>query len=137
MPRNRRERRVGYKALGTSGRGGGDAHRVLAERALGRKLPRSVPVHHVDGDKRSAAPRLVICQDAAYHKLLHFRAEVLRAGGNPNTDKICGACKRVLPLTAFNRWSQEMSTGRQKNCRSCQAEAARAYGHPSRRKVAS
>jgi hypothetical protein len=75
-------------------------HRLRAERALGKPLPPNAIVHHADGSQRDDAS-LVICQDQAYHLLLHVRARVLRAGGNPNTDRICYTCKMVKPITAF------------------------------------
>lgn len=79
-------------------------HRLIAERVIGHPLPRTVQVHHIDEDKSNFAnSNLVICQDAAYHQLLHVRAKVLRAGGNPNTDRICGRCRVVKPIDAFAR----------------------------------
>ena len=75
-------------------------HRIRAERALGHPLPKSVVVHHADGSKAADAP-LVICQDIAYHRLLHTRMNLVRAGGNPNTDKLCWRCRRIKPKTEF------------------------------------
>jgi hypothetical protein len=66
-------------------------HRLRAEHALGRALPRSVIVHHADGTTDPNAP-LVICQDQRYHMLLHVRMRVVRAGGNPDTQRVCGRC---------------------------------------------
>lgn len=66
-------------------------HVERAERALGRPLPKGTIVHHADGTKDDHAP-LVICQDQAYHLLLHRRMRIVRAGGNPNTDSICRTC---------------------------------------------
>ncbi len=77
-------------------------HRLRAEAALGKPLPAGAVVHHADGSKRDDAP-LVLCQDNAYHRLLHLRMRVLKAGGNPNTERICSACKKVLPLASFGR----------------------------------
>jgi HNH endonuclease len=95
-------------------------HIIVAERALGRHLPPSAQVHHVDGNPRNNVPsNLVICQDMAYHKLLHYRAKVMRAGGNPNTDKVCCDCRRAKPLDAFNVMRRNLSSGRQSVCREC------------------
>jgi hypothetical protein len=47
-------------------------HRRRAEIALGKPLPKGAEVHHLDGSTSDAAP-LVICQDRAYHMLLHKR----------------------------------------------------------------
>lgn len=66
-------------------------HVLRAEKALGRPLPPEAVVHHADGSKGDKAP-LVICQDQAYHLLLHRRMRIVRAGGNPNTQSICRVC---------------------------------------------
>lgn len=84
-------------------------HRLRAERALGKRLPPGAEVHHADDSKDPNAP-LVICQDAAYHKLLHIRARLVRAGGNPNTDRMCSRCG-PRPLSAF--------TTTRRTCRAC------------------
>src|SRR6266487_382366 len=59
-----RHRKIGEKHI--------DVHRLRAEAALGHALPVGAVVHHADGSLRDDAP-LVICQDTAYHKLLHRR----------------------------------------------------------------
>ena len=72
-------------------------HILVAERALGRLLSRKHPVHHVDQNRaNNKNSNLVICQDAAYHNLLHKRMRVVRAGGDPNRDKICAKCHACL-----------------------------------------
>lgn len=68
-------------------------HTVVAELALGKKLPRGAIVHHVDGDKKNNfSCNLVLCEDQAYHKLLHQRLDALRACGNSGwlKCKFCG-----------------------------------------------
>lgn len=66
-------------------------HVLRAEKALGRPLPKGAHVHHADLSRGDCAP-LIICQDAKYHKLLHKRTRIYRAGGNPNTDSWCSNC---------------------------------------------
>jgi hypothetical protein len=56
-------------------------HRVIAEKALGKKLPPGAEVHHVDEDKSNDSNNnLVICQNRSYHKLLHKRARETQNG---------------------------------------------------------
>ena len=100
-------------------------HRLRAEQALGKPLPPGAEVHHVDGTKNPQSP-LVICPNTAYHLMLHRRQRVLRAGGNPNMDKICSTCKRVKPQTEF-RVSRHTSTGLHQACFACERERGRLY----------
>lgn len=68
-------------------------HLVLAEKALGKKIPKGIEVHHVDcNGMNNAAANLVICQDHSYHMLLHKRQRAMDACGNPNFLK-CEICK--------------------------------------------
>ena len=68
-------------------------HILIAEKALGYELTSSHPVHHVDGKTRhNANGNLVICQDIAYHHLLHIRTRALRESGNAN-NRWCSICK--------------------------------------------
>lgn len=59
-------------------------HRLIAEEALGKKLPEKVVVHHLNGnplDNRSC--NLVVCPDQTYHMLLHKRQKELGYEGPP------------------------------------------------------
>jgi hypothetical protein len=69
-------------------------HTVIAEKVLGKELPKEAEVHHVDGDKsNNAHHNLIICPDSAYHKLLHRRQKALDACGNADWIK-CTYCKK-------------------------------------------
>ncbi len=49
-------------------------HIVIAEKALGKPLPKGAEVHHVDGNRANNDPRnLVICPNRAYHSLIEAR----------------------------------------------------------------
>lgn len=54
-------------------------HVLVAEKALGRYLPDGVEVHHVNEIKHdNRGSNLVICEDQAYHRLLHKRMRTWR-----------------------------------------------------------
>jgi hypothetical protein len=98
-------------------------HRFRAEQALGKPLPPKAIVHHADGSRADNAP-LVICQDAAYHKLLHMRMRIKAAGGDPNTDKICSACKRAKDRSQF--WvNPKAPLGVNSCCKDCMSKQNR------------
>lgn len=68
-------------------------HIIVAEKALGRKLPKGAEVHHVDENRlNNVGSNLVICPDIAYHKLLHRRTNAINAGCPPHWRKcmLCG-----------------------------------------------
>lgn len=99
-------------------------HRTRAARALGKPLPPRAVVHHVDGTK-SDASALVICQDQAYHLLLHKRQRILQRGGDPDRDSWCGGCRRPVPNELF--WKSPRDTRHYRAgtivgvCRNCQS----------------
>ena len=65
----------------------------IAERALGRPLPKGAVVHHADENPMNNDPtNLVICPSQAYHSLLHVRLRAMKACGNP-THRKCWLCK--------------------------------------------
>lgn len=68
-------------------------HIIIAEQALGRLLPKGAVVHHSNENRHNnTKSNLVICQNEAYHKLLHQRMRALNACGNASARK-CWLCK--------------------------------------------
>ena len=112
--------REGHYRMAGAARHCRPVHILRAERALGKPLPLGAKVHHADGAVDAFDPfaPLVICQDEAYHKLLHLRMKIRAAGGNPNTDKVCSVCKQAKPLNAFGI-DRQGPLGRQGTCKAC------------------
>lgn len=114
--RNCKEKVQSYREIRIDGQKT-SLHRLRAEQALGRLLRDTECVHHADGSKNDDAP-LVICPNEAYHKLLHIRMRVVRAGGNPNTQRFCNSCGQVKFLHEFKS-SKQTLTGVESTCREC------------------
>ena len=94
---------IGYRRETAHGHPKADAdgavyqHVLIAEKALGGYLPDKAQVHHVDYDHtNNSKDNLVICQDNAYHKLLHQRTDALRACGHADWRR-CKFCKEYGP----------------------------------------
>src|SRR5688572_20581900 len=97
----------------------------IAEKALGHTLPDGAQVHHFDEDRdNNVNSNLVICEDAAYHALLHYRSRIVKAGGDPDKHKICWQCKRLLTIEQFYR-SKNTFDGRSQQCRDCRKQYVR------------
>jgi len=117
-----------YRVIHVPGRASNQMleHRRIVEGVIGRPLNPRHEVHHVNGDRRDNRPsNLVVCEDRAYHKLLHARARVVAAGGNPNTQRVCSRCKRVLDVSHFGKRRGSQS-GYQTACKPCGNEYRRA-----------
>ena len=65
---------------------------LIAESVLGNYLPPGAEVHHGNRVRNDNRPKnLVVCQDRAYHMLLHRRQRALAACGHANW-RVCGYC---------------------------------------------
>jgi hypothetical protein len=69
-------------------------HVLIAEKILGKPIYGDIVVHHADGNKSNNIPsNLVICQNQAYHLLLHQRMRALKESGFAYYRK-CWHCKK-------------------------------------------
>lgn len=99
-------------------------HIIIAERALGRALPSGVEVHHFDENGlNNANSNLVICENRAYHAVLHARQRVVAACGDPNIHRICMKCG-IKPKSEFYR-SRTRYEGLHQECKSCVGDGQR------------
>lgn len=95
--------------------------RLIAEKALGKPLPKMARVHHINGiktDDRNS--NLVICENDKYHSLLHVRQKILACGGNPNTQAFCSKCKQLKLISDF--WPIKKQRGFDSYCKRCRYE---------------
>ena len=114
-------------------------HVLVVEKALERRLPRGVEVHHVDGDGwNNRNSNLVVLQNRGEHTSLHARLRVLRAGGHPFNDAFCYGCQRVKPRREFYIRKSGRRQGSVTNaCKACSRSLAMVahYAHHDARKA--
>ncbi len=107
-------------------------HTLIAEKALGRMLPSGSVVHHWDENPtNNTSSNLVICQDHAYHMLLHARKRRIEDTGSLVL-KRCSVCREVLPLDAFNSGKGNSFDDKSSACKECSREAALRYYYAAR-----
>jgi hypothetical protein len=69
-------------------------HILICEKVLGKYLPTLAAIHHVDGNRSNNVNKnLVICENNAYHQLLHKRTNAYNACGHASWEK-CQHCKQ-------------------------------------------
>lgn len=99
-------------------------HIVIVERAIGRPLPVKARVHHINEvltDNRNC--NLVVLENQAEHNALHYRLKVLRAGGNPWTQRLCSGCLKIKGSSEFGLHLRSRRPGGpwlSPRCRTCE-----------------
>lgn len=94
-------------------------HTLVAEKALGRALPKGAIVHHSDENGMNNDPsNLVICPSMEYHKLIHKRMEALDACGNAGWLKCvrCGVYDDPENLYLYTPKDQKSPRGEHRKC---------------------
>jgi hypothetical protein len=94
-------------------------HDVIAEAALGHRLPDGAELHHVDEVKtNNANNNLAILQSSAEHQELHRKMRVRAAGGDPWRDRRCCDCG-PRPADEFRKGDRWLAA-----CRPCERRRA-------------
>lgn len=82
-----------------------EVYRAIAERALGKPLPATAVVHHVNEDwTDNRNENLVICENNAYHLFLHRRLRRYKACGHADWVR-CVICKEYGPDVVASGYS--------------------------------
>lgn len=86
-------------------------HIIIIEQILGKPLNSPHCVHHINGIKSdNLHSNLIVCENEAYHKILHKRQRSIKATGSPHY-RHCWDCKT---------WKHKSSFGvGQKRCLAC------------------
>jgi len=91
-------------------------HILMAEQTLGKQLPKTADVHHVNENRAdNSKGNLVICQSRKYHILLHMRMKSMKATGRPDMH-CCSECKTWLSWDKFNLRKGNTPVNRCKEC---------------------
>lgn len=101
---------------------------LVAERALGKRLPHGAEVHHVNGIKSDDRNQnLVVCQDRAYHRLIEKRQRALDATGDASMlpCRICKEYDRPENLSVLSK-GRSAGLAQHRTCRTKQEAARRA-----------
>ena len=78
-------------------------HVLIAEKVLGRSLPKGAVVHHIDGNNlNNSHNNLRICPNQQYHLLMHKRQRALDAGCPAHWRK-CPFCKEYDDPELMNK----------------------------------
>ena len=110
-------------------------HILIAEKTLGKRLPKHAVVHHIDGNKLNNLPNnLVICENTAYHLFLHRRNRAFRATGNPFLLWCCRCNQYLDPVLFYDKISNKFK-GKTESCIKCCKEQAIEYYNNNKSKA--
>jgi len=85
------------------------SHILIAEKIIGKELPKKSVIHHPFGEKQNNKI-LVICENQGYHLLLHLREKAYTACGNASWRR-CWVCKKYdTPANLYIRGSHSHHT---------------------------
>ena len=91
---------------------------LVFEKFWGKEMPPKAVIHHIDENKSNDELRnLLICQDIAYHNLIHRRLRAYRTCGHANWRK-CVFCKQYDDPQ--NLYIPKTSTGGSVSHRQCE-----------------
>lgn len=130
----------GYASVSVGGNVVVLEHLRICEKVLGKPLPAKAVVHHVNGirsDNRNE--NLVICQDIAYHFLLHKRMRALHNCGHADWDK-CTFCKQyddpknITQSKYGQKYHNQCRNLNQRTRRRIKKEVLTAYENPTKSK---
>jgi hypothetical protein len=102
-------------------------HILIAERVLGRALPRNAVVHHVDEVRHNNANCNLAILQRDDHLELHRKMRVRARGGNPWTDRLCSMCKQPRNSSLFY-WRSNPTGGKaiyEQRCIDCSRDYER------------
>lgn len=100
-------------------------YQAIVEKALGHPLPKGSEVHHFDEDRsNNTRGNLIVCQDKAYHQLLHVRRRAQLACGNPNWRK-CPFCKKYADPIDMHPWKGRLTSFFHRLCYNAKTKATR------------
>ncbi len=87
---------------------------------MGHRLSSAHPIHHFDEDRaNNSNGNLVVCEDTAYHELLHKRRRALLACGDPAAVRcrFCGGYDRQSEMHISARRDRKWCvTGYHRSC---------------------
>ena len=96
-------------------------HVLVCSAALGKPIPEGVIIHHWDRDNSNNAPKnLLICQDHAYHMLIHMRQRAYEQSGHTDY-KHCHICKKWFAKEDMSK-NKTCTDGCSSTCKPCHRE---------------